>query len=252
MTSALLSGVGRRRGIAAGIAAGLADDGWDLALSYWRPYDQRVGHGGEPDDPERLAGELRGQNRRIVLVPGDLEDPVVPAEVVKSATEQLGGLDALVISHAESVDSGILDTTVESFDRHYAVNLRATWLLIAEFTRQLPASGGSIVALTSDHTVGNLPYGVTKAGLDRLVLAAAHELADAGVRANVINPGPIDTGWMTDEIRASTIAQQPTGRLGTPNDTANLVRFLLSRQGEWINGQLLYSNGGYPKGRLPV
>jgi 3-oxoacyl-[acyl-carrier protein] reductase len=252
MPNALLTGVGRRRGIAAGIAAGLAEDGWDLALSYWHPYDQRVGHGGEPDDPERLAHELRGQNRRIVLVPGDLEDPAVPAEVVNSAAEQLGGLDALVMSHAESVDSGILDTTVESFDRHYTVNVRATWLLIAAFARQLPATGGSVVALTSDHTVGNLPYGVTKGGLDRLVLASAHELADAGVRANVINPGPIDTGWMTDEIRASGIAQQPTGRLGTPKDTANLVRFLLSKQGEWINGQLLYSNGGYPKGRLPV
>jgi 3-oxoacyl-[acyl-carrier protein] reductase len=155
-------------------------------------------------------------------------------------------------SHAESVDSGILDTTVESFDRHDAVNVRATWLLIAAFARQLPATGGSVVALTSDHTVGNLPYGVTKGGLDRLVLASAHELADAAVRANVINPGPIDTGWMIDEIRASGIAQQPTGRLGTPKDTANLVRFLLSKQGEWINGQLLYSNGGYPKGRLPV
>jgi 3-oxoacyl-[acyl-carrier protein] reductase len=252
MPNALLTGVGRSRGIAAGIAAGLAEDGWDLALSYWHLYDQRVGHGGEADDPERLADELRGQIRRIVLVPGDLEDPAVPAEVVNSAAEQLGGLDALVMSHAESVDSGILDTTVESFDRHYAVNVRATWLLIAAFARQLPATGGSVVALTSDHTVGNLPYGVTKGGLDRLVLASAHELADAGVRANVINPGPIDTGWMTDEIRASGIAQQPTGRLGTPKDTANLVRFLLSKQGEWINGQLLYSNGGYPKGRLPV
>jgi 3-oxoacyl-[acyl-carrier protein] reductase len=251
MPNALLTGVGRRRGIAAGIAAGPAEDGWDLALSYWHPYDQRVGHGGEPDDPERLANELRGQKRRIVLVPGDLEDPAVPAEVVNSATEELGGLDALVMSHVESVASGVLDTTVESFDRHYAVNVRATWLLIAVFARQLPATGGSVVALTSDHTVGNLPYGVTKGGLDRLVLASAHELADTGVRANVINPGPIDTGWMTDEIRASGLAQQPTGRLGTPKDTANLVRFLLSKQGEWINGQLLYSNVATRKAGSP-
>jgi 3-oxoacyl-[acyl-carrier protein] reductase len=81
--NALLTGVGRRRGRAAGIAAGLAEDGWDLALSYWHPYDQRVGHGGGPDDAERLADELRGQNRRIVLLPDDLEDPAAPAEVVK-------------------------------------------------------------------------------------------------------------------------------------------------------------------------
>ena len=122
MPNALLTGAGRRRGIAAGIAAGLAEDGRDLALSYWRPYDQRVGHGGGPDDAERLADELRGQNRRIVLVPGDLEDLAVPAEVVNSAAKHLGELEALVMSHAESVDSSILDTTVESFDRHYAVN----------------------------------------------------------------------------------------------------------------------------------
>jgi 3-oxoacyl-[acyl-carrier protein] reductase len=87
-----LTGVGHRRGIGAGIAAGLAQDGWDLALSYWRPYDQRVGQGGGPDDPERLADELRAQDRRIVLLPGNLEDPAVPAKVVNSAAKQLGGL----------------------------------------------------------------------------------------------------------------------------------------------------------------
>ncbi|MFT4166355.1 MAG: SDR family oxidoreductase [Microlunatus sp.] len=252
MPTALLTGVGRRRGIAAGIAAGLAQDGWDLALSYWQPYDERLGLDGRPDDPESLADELRRAGRRVVLVPGDLEDPEVPAQVVASAAEELGPLDALVMSHTESVDSGILDTTVASFDRHYAVNIRATWLLLAAFAKQLPDTGGAVIALTSDHTVGNLPYGVTKGGLDRLVLASAHELADRGLRANVINPGPIDTGWMDDEIRASGIAQQPTGRLGTPTDIANLIRFLLSPEGAWTNGQLLYCNGGFPAGRLPV
>ncbi len=252
MPTALLTGVGRLRGIAAGIATGLAADGWDLALSYWLPYDRRLGLDGAPDDPERLAAELTRTGRRVVLVPGDLEASDVPAQVVTRAVEQLGPLDALVMSHTESVDSGILDTTIESFDRHYAVNIRATWLLIAAFARQLPRTGGAVIALTSDHTVGNLPYGVTKGGLDRLVLASAHELAELGLRANVINPGPVDTGWMSDEIRAAGISSQPMGRLGTPEDVANLVRFLLSERGAWVNGQLLYSNGGYPKGRLPV
>jgi len=108
-----------------------------------------------------------------------------------------------------------------------------------------------VLSLTSDHTVGNLPYGATKGALDRLVLASAHELGDRGLRANVINPGPVDTGWMDDETRDGVMAMQPTGRLGTPADAANLVRFLLSDQGQWITGQLLYSNGGFPKGHLP-
>ena len=252
MPSVLITGTGRRRGIAAGIALGLAADGWDVALSHFQPYDDRLAMGGDPDDAEQLADELRGRGRRVVLVPGDLEDPTIPQRIVEAAAEQLGTLDALIMCHTESVASGVLDTTVESFDRHYAVNIRGTWLLLAAFARQLPTSGGTVVALTSDHTVGNLPYGVTKGGLDRLVLAAAHELGESGLRANVINPGPIDTGWMTVEIRLAATSQQPTGRLGTPDDTANLVRFLLSEQGFWVNGQLLYSNGGFPKGRIPV
>jgi 3-oxoacyl-[acyl-carrier protein] reductase len=76
------------------------------------------------------------------------------------------------------------------------------------------------------------------------VLAAARELSDLGITANVINPGPIDTGWMTEELRTEVVAATPLGRLGTPEDCANLVAFLCSPEGGWINGQLLYSNGG--------
>lgn len=250
--TALITGVGRRKGIGAGIAAGLAADGWDLVLSYWSPYDRRLGLGGTPDDPDRLVDELRTTGTTVELVPADLEDPSAPQLLVSRARERVGPLNALVMAHCESVNSGVLDTTVESFDRHYAVNVRATWLLIAAFARQLGHGGGSVVALTSDHTVDNLPYGATKGALDRLVLASAHELSNLGVRANVINPGPVDTGWMDDQIRASATAMQPSGRLGTPDDVANLIRFLLSDQGGWINGQLLYSNGGFPKGSIPI
>ncbi len=250
--TALITGVGRRRGIAAGLAAGLAADGWNLLLSFWRPYDERLGLAAGPDDPQRIAGELSELGVTVELAEVDLADPTGPDALLELAVQRLGPLDALVLSHCESVDSSLLTTTVESFDRHYAVNVRASWLLLAGFARQLPPEGGSVVALTSDATVDNLPYGATKAALDRLVLAAGHELGARGLRANVINPGPIDTGWMSEELRARLVTMQPSGRLGTPEDTANLVRFLLSERGRWINGQLLHSNGGFPWGRLPV
>ena len=245
--TALLTGVGRRRGIAAAIARGLAADGYDLALNYFEPYDRRVL--GEDTDVELLAEELRETGCRVELIPGDLEDPAVPPSIVAAAREALGPLGALVTCHCESVDSSILDTTVESFDRHYAVNVRATWLLLKAFAEQVEPGtetpGGSVIALTSDHTVHNLPYGATKGALDRLVLAGTHELADRGIRTNVINPGPIDTGWMTDEIRASGAAATPGGELGGPQTVADLVRFLVSERGAWIRGQLLHSNGGF-------
>jgi 3-oxoacyl-[acyl-carrier protein] reductase len=245
----LLTGVGRERGIGAGLALGLAEAGWDLSLSYWGRYDQRVGYEQGPADPERVADRCRALGRTVDLLPGDLADPDVPAQLAQAANRR-GDLTAVVMSHTESVDSSILDTTVQSWDRHYAVNARAVWLLIKAFTEQLPASviesqRGRIVALTSDHTAHNLPYGSSKGALDRIVVAAAIELAEYGVRANVINPGPIDTGWMSDEIRQAGTAQTPAGRLGTPRDTADLLTFLLSPAGGWITGQVLYSNGGF-------
>ena len=247
MRRALVTGVGRRRGIGAALARGLAVDGWDLALSYWHPYDDRLGLGRSADDVDTIAAEIRAAGRDVVLLPADLEQPDAGTALVERAVAELGPLSALVMSHCESVNSGFLDTTVASFDRHYAVNVRAPWQLIAAFTRQVPDTGGSVVALTSDATAGNLPYGATKGALDRIVIAAAHELADRRIRGNVINPGPVDTGWMTDEIREAAVAMTPAGRLGTAEDTANLVRFLVSEQGAWVNGQLLHSNGGFPR-----
>lgn len=80
--------------------------------------------------------------------------------------------------------------------------------------------------------------------MDRIVLAAAGELADQGVTANAINPGPTDTGWMTEDQKADFARHTPLGRLGVPQDCANLVSFLCSAEGGWINAQLLQSNGG--------
>jgi 3-oxoacyl-[acyl-carrier protein] reductase len=247
MSRALVTGVGRRRGIGAAIALGLAADGWDLALSYWHPYDDRLGMGRSEDDLTLLSQEIRATGRDVVLLPADLEQPDAGTALVERAAAELGPLSALVLSHCESVNSGFLDTSVESFDRHYAVNVRAPWQLIAAFAQQVPETGGSVVALTSDATARNLPYGATKGALDRIVIAAAHELTSRRIRSNVINPGPVDTGWMDEQIREAALTMTPAGRLGTPEDTANLVRFLVSGQGAWINGQLLHSNGGFPQ-----
>jgi len=150
------------------------------------------------------------------------------------------------MAHCESVDSGLLDTPIESFDRHFAVNARGTWLLIKQFAQRYQGEPGEgrIIALTSDATVGNLPYGASKGALDRITLAAARELKHLGITANAINPGPTDTGWMDDDLKAQIVAATPLARLGTPQDCANLVAFLCSPAGGWINGQLLHSDGG--------
>jgi len=243
---ALVTGVGRLVGIGAALATRLAEDGWDVATTHWTPYDDRMPWGRQDGDVERIGEAIRAHGARHVAIPADLCDESAPAAVFDEVEKALGPVVALVMAHCESVNSGLLDTKVDSFDRHFAVNARASWLLIRELATRMPGPDerARIIALTSDAVVGNMPYGASKGALDRIVLAAARELADLRVTANVINPGPIDTGWMDDELRDGIAAATPRGRSGRPSDTAALVSFLCSAEGGWVNGQLLNSDGG--------
>jgi 3-oxoacyl-[acyl-carrier protein] reductase len=247
---ALVTGASRRVGIGAAIAERLASAGWDVAITYWRPYDAAQPRGSAAHEVDALVEAIAAHGGRAHAMEADLADADAPAQVFDSVHDTFGAAPtALVLSHCVDIQSGIDDTTVESFDRHYAVNVRASWLLIRELGRRFDAPptavAGRIVALTSDDVVGNLPYGATKGALDRVVLAAGAELAARGITANVINPGPNDTGWMTDAVRDQIVAVTPLGRIGRPSDTADLVEFLCSERGAWINRQLLHSDGGF-------
>lgn len=217
MPVVLVTGAARANSIAAGVVPRLRSDGWTVA-----------------------ASDLHGTDHDA-----DLSTVEAPQRLLDEVTATHGPVSALVLSHAHDVESGVLDTTAESFDRHVAVNARATLLLIAGFARQVPDGGGAVVAFTSDHTTGNLPYGASKGALDRIVISAARELGPRGISANVVNPGPVDTGWMDDALRDSLAPHHPLGRLGTPADIAGVVAFLLSPEGRWISGQLLQTDGGF-------
>ncbi|MGQ2910891.1 SDR family oxidoreductase [Aeromicrobium sp.] len=217
MPCALVTGAARPNSLAAAIVPRLRDDGWDVATS-----------------------DLTGTDYDV-----DLSTPHGPTDLLDAVTRDRGPVGALVLSHAHDVETGVLDTTAESFDAHVAVNARASLLLIAGFARQVPDGGGAVVALTSDATTGNLPYGASKGALDRIVISAARELGPLGISANVLNPGPVDTGWMDDQLREGLLPHQPLGRLGEPRDVAGVVAFLLSPEGRWISGQLLHADGGF-------
>jgi 3-oxoacyl-[acyl-carrier protein] reductase len=146
---ALVTGVGRTVGIGAGIARQLARSGWNIAFTFWSPYDERMVWGAEHGAADAISASLAEYGADRVAVEADLADPQAPERIFRQAERRLGGVTAPVMCHCESVDSGLLDTSVESFDR-----------------------------------------------------------------------------------------------LGTPQNTAHLVDFLCSPQGQWINGQLLLSNGG--------
>jgi 3-oxoacyl-[acyl-carrier protein] reductase len=211
----VLTGVGRRRSIGSGLALGLAEDGWDLVLNHWAPYDERLACERGEHDTEDVAAECRRRGSQVEVMPADLAAIGTPARLVETASA-LGDLRGLVMSHCESVASSVLDTTVESWDRHFAVNARAVWLLIKAFAEQLAAGPttqvtGRIVALTSDHTAHNLPYGASKGALDRIVVAAAVELAGSGIRASSTPAPLIRAGWTPPSGRRASPRLQPAG-----------------------------------------
>jgi 3-oxoacyl-[acyl-carrier protein] reductase len=243
---ALVTGVSRSAGIGAAVVDDLARAGWDIAMTYWSAYDERMPWRSNPDDFVAIQNSPREHGARTFAVEADLAQPHMISGVFDAVEQHLAPATALILVHCESVDSAIRTTTLESFDRHMAVNARASWLLIREFAHRYKSEfgRGRIVALTSDHTAGNLPYGASKGALDRIVVAAARELADLGVTANVINPGPTDTGWMDEGLLRSIAEATPLGRVGRPADAAHLVTFLCSPEGGWINGQLIHSDGG--------
>ena len=231
------------------MAKRLASDGWDVGLTWWLPADSGLRWSGGPDEPFQLVEDLREAGVRVAWHEADLADPAAPKEIFEAIETELGTVTALVNSHAVSLAGGIFDTSVEEFDRHMAVNARATLLLIREFARRLPTGmSGRVVSLTSDALHGEVAYGASKAALERITTAAARELAPRGITVNAVNPGPNDTGWMDARVRRRLLHDMPMGRLGRPDDTAALVSFLCSEDGGWITGQVLVSNGGFVAG----
>ncbi len=236
MPNVLITGAGTSRGIGAACARKLGGLGWSVGLSHWQPGD------GDQDD---VLGELRARGVRAEAVEADLSEQDSAGRLFDELERRLGGgLSALVACHCRDIELPLMETPAEELDRHFAVNARSVAMLIQELARRLPGDDGRVVAFTSDALEDNVPYGVTKAALDRVVKAAAVELGPLGIRANAVNPGPTETGWIGEPLRAELSARTPLGRTGLPADAAELVAFLLSPEGGWITGQLLHSNGG--------
>src|SRR5688500_6884053 len=170
---ALVTGASRRRGLGAAIAVELARSGWDVAFTHWAPYDAAMEWGPDEEGPAAIAESIRSAGGRALALEADLADPQTPPRVFAEVGASWGPVSGLVVNHCECRPTGLLETTLESFQQHIAVNLIGHWLLVRELARQFPAgtTRGRIVSLTSDHTIGNVPYGVTKGAADRITLA---------------------------------------------------------------------------------
>jgi 3-oxoacyl-[acyl-carrier protein] reductase len=251
--SALITGVSRQAGIGAAIARALAQDGANVFITYYRPYDRAVGLPANPDEPERILDDLRAWNVRAEGVEVDLSDPQAPKELFDCAEARCGEISILVNNAACSLRDSIEQLSPEHIDKHYAVNVRAMALLCAEFVRRFrairnPGVYGRIVNLSSGQGLapmaGELAYAATKGAVDAFTRSLSAAVANLGITVNAVDPGATDTGWISAELKARWQAQSPMGRIGTPEDAARIVRFLVSPEAEWITGQVIHSRGG--------
>lgn len=246
---AIVTGVSRRAGIAYTLAERLRRLGATVHATGWPAHDAEMPWGEDDrgaDEPG--AGEVGPIERR------DLTEPAAPTQLVDDVVERYGAIDIVVAVHARSSDGGLDAVTADELDRCWAANVRSIVLLAQRFaTRHDPTrDGGRMIWFTSGEAHGPMPdeiaYTISKGALHAMTNSVAAALADAGIVANCINPGPVDTGWADDEIRAIVAKRFPSGRWGTPHDVANLVEFLVSDQGAWIHGQVIDSEGGFRRG----
>jgi 3-oxoacyl-[acyl-carrier protein] reductase len=250
---ALVTGVGRRAGIGFAIAQRLLAEGAAVFLQSWTPHDADQPWGA--DDVDALVADL-GQADRLAHVELDLADPDAPAALVTAAVDRFGTVDLLVANHARSSHQALEELTVAELDAAWAVNARASILLVQAFAAQHDDArpGGRIVLFTSGQHLApmadELPYAVSKGAIHQMTRTLAAHLAPRGITVNAVNPGPTDTGWATPELTERVAASMPSGRWGQPADAANLVAFLASDDGVWITGQVIDSEGGFRRAAM--
>jgi glucose 1-dehydrogenase len=218
---------------------------------------------GPPAQLEGLAAELRQLGADTLPIHGDMGSPDAPGRAVAEAVQRFGGLDGVVSNAGINRLGPLVEYAVEDWDRLFAVNTRATWLLAKAAHPALRASGGAIVAVgsmsgTNVHA-GLGAYGPSKAAVIMLVRVLAQEFGPDGIRVNVVSPGMTRTGmtakvYADARVAAERDALVPLGRVATPDDIAAAIAFLLSPDARYVNGHDLVVDGGVTGnflGRLP-
>lgn len=231
---------GSSRGIGAGIASFLAEQGAEVCITYARSKDKA----------EKVLSELKGSNHLLLALDTSNEDSI--STFFKEVLEKWGHIDALVNNAGITRDQLLLRMKAADFDDVYSTNLKGTFLCTRAVAKpMMKARKGSIVNITSViGSIGNpgqSNYAASKAGTEAFSKSVAKEMGSRGIRVNCVAPGFIQTEMtdVLDDKQISTLTEQlPLARLGTTEDIASAVAFLISDASSYVTGQTLHINGG--------
>lgn len=248
----LVTGASRRQGIGFAIARRLLrEEGARVFAHSYAPYDATEPWGADPVGIEGVLEALDGEGERLAHAEADLADPAAPELLVHAAVERVGPLDALVLNHARSQAGSLDHLEATTLDVTWAVNVRASLLLVKAFAAQYRPSpeGGRVVLFTSGQHLGpaptEIPYAATKGALQQITATLADALAERDITVNCINPGPTDTGWAPPDQKTFVARHMPRGRWNTPDEAADVVALLLSTSAATITGQVVDAEGGF-------
>lgn len=238
---------GAARGIGRAIALRLAHDGLDVAVNDITSSPELDG----------LVQEIKNKGRRSLAVPADISLETEVEKAVQKVAQDLGGLDVMVANAGIVGFESLLKTTVETFDRLMAVNVRGTMLCYKHAGKQMVAQGrgGRIIGACSiagkQAIEGDCAYSASKFAIRGLTQASARELGKYGITVNAYAPGAVKTA-LTDEMKtrfgpdalSALVAGSVVNRLGTPEEIADLVSYLASDGARFVTGQSICVDGG--------
>jgi len=233
---------GGSRGIGRAIVRRLAADGAHVVFSYLR----------EESAAAEVVAAVEAAGGRAAAVQADLGEAGVPQRLYDLAERSAGPLDILVNNAAAAPNALIADTSDEALDAVLTVNVRAPFILIREAAARL-RDGGRIISISTLNTVLSGPrmsaYASSKAALELLGRVAAYELGARGITVNSVLPGATETELFrehnpSDEALGPLLTMTPLGRIGTPEEVADVVALLASEDGRWLTGQSIRACGG--------
>ena len=232
---------GASRGIGAAVAERLARDGFTVVINY----------SGNAAPAEELARKIEQAGGKALTAKADVGDAEAVRRMFDAAEAAFGGVDVLVNNAGIMMLSSLAEADDINFDRQINVNLKGTFNTLREAAKRLRAGGRIINFSTSVVGLKLETYGVyaaTKAAVETLTAILSKELRGRSITANAVAPGPTATDLFlngkSQELIERMARMNPLERLGTPEDIAAAVAFLVGPDGSWINGQVLRANGG--------
>ena len=234
---------GAQQGIGRAIAVALARDGADVGVNFLD--DKKAA--------ETVAGEVRAQGRRAVVVPGDVSRRADVEAMVATVVKELGAPDVVVNNAGVFPRVQFLEMQDSDWDLVLNVNLKGSFLAAQAGARAMVAAGkaGAIVNISSSAVRGDprgVHYSASKAGVIGLTRAMALALAPHRMRVNAIAPGTTDTAQPrygnTEEQLTARMRDTPFGRLATPDEIARVAVFLATEEAAWVSGEVIHVNAG--------